>query len=200
MKHLTYLQNRTTYYSLFVSALLDKSPREVYDQISPIFFTEQDDAIALLVSNEKLAKLHSCAMLELYQNYIVSFCEDNKIFGRRGCEMEAIQLKLHVLSIIEELKKIPTANAISALCENYDKSMSVVYALTLYYSNPRAKTAYIPVLKKAIRDADGLDACIALLYLEAGKKEWLEALNRNAMVRFYPDVRDALEQHYQVNP
>lgn len=200
MKYLTYLQNRTIYYSLFVSALLDISPAEIYKKITPIFFSENDDVIEHIVTSEELDGLHSCAMLELYQNYIVSFCEDDTVFGRKDSEMEAIRLKLHVMKIIEELNKIPTANVISSLCENYEKSMSVVYALTLYCSNPNAKTAYLPVLKKAIRDADGLDACIVLLYLESGKKEWLDALDRNATVRFYPDVRDILEQHYQVDP
>ena len=200
MTHLTYLQNRTLYYSFFVSALLNKSAEEIYSRIAPIFFTEGDETLLRLLGNEEFKQLRSCSMLELYHNYIVSFCEDKKAFGLRAHEGEAIRLKYHVLGIIEELSKIPTANIISALCENYDKNMSVVYALTLYCSNPRAKTGYLTALKKAIRDADGLDACIALLYLESGRKEWLEALHRNETVQFYPDVKDALEHHYLAAP
>lgn len=198
MKHLTYLQNRTIYYSLFVSALLDRSPTEIYKKITPIFFSDEDELIEDIVTSEDLEGLHSRAILELYYNYISSFCEDETVFGRKGSEMEAIKLKHHVMSIIEELNRTSTANIISALCENYEKNMSVVYALTLYCSNPAAKTTYLPVLKKAIRDEDGLDACIVLLYLESGKKEWLDALDRNATLRFYPDVRNMLEQRYQV--
>jgi hypothetical protein len=198
MTRLTYLQNRTVYYTLFVAALLDRAPDEVYRSVAPIFFTGEDETLERLMKSEELRQLRSTAMLELYQNYIVSFCEDPNTFGRRKSEMEAIKLKYHVLSIIEELKRSPTANPLAALCENYDKNMSAAYAIALYCSNPRAKTAYTTALKKALRDADGLDACIALLYLEQGKKEWLEALGRNETVQFYPDVREILEDHYRV--
>ena len=200
MTYSTYLQNRTIYYSLFVSALLETSPSEIYQKISPIFFTDNDDTVSKLLSSAELNQLHSCTIIELYQNYISSFCADKKIFGRSGSEKEAIQLKLHILKIIEELIKIPTANIISALCENYDKSLTVVYALTLYCSNPRVKGVYLSALKKATRDADGLDACLALLYLDSGKKEWMEILNRNVTIQFYPEVRDIIEQKYQINP
>ncbi len=198
MECLTYFQSRITYYSLFVSALLDRSPVEIYPMIAPIFFAEDDGVVAQLLENKELERLRSCAMLRLYQNYIGSFCADKTSFGCKGEEMEVLQLKFQILSIIEELKKVPTANIISAFCENYDKGMSVVYALTLYCSNPRAKETYLCALKKATRDVDGLDACIALLYLDPRKKEWLEALNRNAALRFYPDVKNILEYHYQV--
>ncbi len=200
MTHLTYLQNRTIYYSLFVSALLETSPSEIYQKISPVFFTDNDDTVSRLLSSSELNQLHSCTIIELYQNYISSFCADKKIFGRSGSEKEAIQLKLHILKIIEELIKIPTANIISALCENYDKNLTVVYALTLYCSNPRVKGVYLSALKKATRDADGLDACLALLYLDSGKKEWMEILNRNVTIQFYPEVRGVIEQKYQINP
>lgn len=200
MTHLTYLQNRTIYYSLFVSALLETSPSEIYQKISPVFFTDNDDTVSRLLSSYELNQLHSCTIIELYQNYISSFCADKKIFGRSGSEKEAIQLKLHILKIIEELIKIPTANIISALCENYDKNLTVVYALTLYCSNPRVKGVYLSALKKATRDADGLDACLALLYLDSGKKEWMEILNRNVTIQFYPEVRGIIEQKYQINP
>lgn len=200
MTHLTYLQNRTIYYSLFVSALLETSPSEIYQKISPVFFTDNDDTVSSLLSSSELNQLHSCTIIELYQNYISSFCADKKIFGRSGSEKEAIQLKLHILKIIEELIKIPTANIISALCENYDKNLTVVYALTLYCSNPRVKGVYLSALKKATRDADGLDACLALLYLDSGKKEWMEILNRNVTIQFYPEVRGIIEQKYQINP
>lgn len=200
MTHLTYLQNRTIYYSLFVSALLERNPIDIYKIISPMFFTDNDDVVKNLLESPELNKLHSCNVIELYQNYISSFCTDKDLFGRCGYEKEAIQLKLHILNIIEELIKIPTANALSALCENYDKSLTVVYALTLYCSNPRVKGIYLSALKKATRDADGLDACLALLYLDAGKKEWLEILNRNITMQFYPEVRDIIEHKYQINP
>lgn len=200
MTHLTYLQNRTIYYSLFVSALLETSPSEIYQKISPVFFTDNDDTVSRLLSSSELNQLHSCTIIELYHNYISSFCADKKIFGRSGSEKEAIQLKLHILKIIEELIKIPTANIISALCENYDKNLTVVYALTLYCSNPRVKGVYLSALKKATRDADGLDACLALLYLDSGKKEWMEILNRNVTIQFYPEVRGVIEQKYQINP
>ena len=198
MKRLTYLQNRTVYYSLFVSALLGRAPAEIYTKIAPIFFTDGDRTVERLLGSEELAQLRSSGMLELYQNYIASFCRDPETFGKRKSEMEAIVIKHHVLSIIEELMRTPTANPVAALCENYDKNMSAAYALTLYCSNPGAKTAYTVALKKALRDADGLDACIALLYLESGKKDWLEALNRNETVQFYPDVREIIESHYQI--
>ena len=198
MTRLTYLQNRTVYYSLFVAALLGIAPDEIYGKVAPIFFTGEDEALERLVKSEELNQLRSTAMLELYQNYIVSFCEDPNTFGRRKSEMEAIKLKYHVLSIIEELQRSPTASLVATLCENYDKNMSVAYAIALYCSNPRAKTAYTTALKKALRDADGLDACIALLYLEQGRKEWLEALSRNETAQFYPDVREIVEQHYRV--
>ena len=200
MTHLSYLQNRTIYYSLFISALLETSPSEIYQKISPVFFTDNDDTVSRLLSSSELNQLHSCTIIELYQNYISSFCADKKIFGRSGSEKEAIQLKLHILKIIEELIKIPTANIISALCENYDKNLTVVYALTLYCSNPRVKGVYLSALKKATRDADGLDACLALLYLDSGKKEWMEILNRNVTIQFYPEVRGVIEQKYQINP
>ncbi len=200
MTHLTYLQNRTIYYSLFVSALLETSPSEIYQKISPVFFTDNDDTVSRLLSSSELNQLHSCTIIELYQNYISSFCADKKIFGRSGSEKEAIQLKLQILKIIEELIKIPTANIISALCENYDKNLTVVYALTLYCSNSRVKGVYLSALKKATRDADGLDACLALLYLDSGKKEWMEILNRNVTIQFYPEVRGVIEQKYQINP
>ena len=200
MTHLTYLQNRTIYYSLFVSALLDRNPIDIYKIISPMFFTDNDDVVKNLLESPELNELHSCNMIELYQNYISSFCTDKNFFGRSSYEKEAIQLKLHILKIIEELIKIPTANIISALCENYDKSLTVVYALTLYCSNPRVKGVYLSALKKATRDADGLDACLALLYLDARKKEWLEVLNRNITMQFYPEVQEIIEHKYQINP
>ena len=200
MKRLTYLQNRTVYYSLFVSALLGRAPREIYMNIAPIFFTEGDELIAHLMTSDELDSLHSCDMLELYRNYIASFCEDSRTFGRRSGELEAINIKLHVMNIIEQMMGSPTGNVLAALCENYDKNMSVVYALALHCSNPSAKPACITALRKALRDADGLDACISLLYLEPGRREWLEALNRNETIQFYPEVRNIIESHYQVAP
>ena len=200
MTRLTYLQNRTIYYSLFISALLESNPTDIYKKISPVFFTDNDVAVKNLLESPELNELHSCNVIELYQNYISSFCTDKNFFGRSSYEKEAIQLKLHILKIIEELIKIPTANIISALCENYDKNLTVVYALTLYCSNPRVKGVYLSALKKATRDADGLDACLALLYLDSGKKEWMEILNRNVTIQFYPEVRGIIEQKYQINP
>ena len=200
MKGLTYLQNRTIYYSLFVSALLNRAPHEVYREIAPFFFTEENAVVEALLKNEQLSQLNSCAMLGIYMNYVKSFCVDEACFGKRTCERETLALKQHVLGIVEELRKSPTANVLAALCDAYDRGLSVVYALALYCSNPDAKKEYMNALRKAVRNADGLDACIALLHLEPQRKEWLDALHRNETVRFYPDVMALMERNYAIAP
>lgn len=196
MAELSYLQSRAVYYILFVADMLNKPARDVYLKIAPIFVMEHDAEVFRLVSSETLNRLQSCEMLEMYQNYVDSFCCDPSAFGRKEKEREGIQIKSTVLNVTERLRQHPTGNALAALCDKYDNnSLSVAYALTLYCNN-RPKSECIPVLKRAIRNADGLDACLALLYMDYGHhKEWIEVLKKNPLCF---NVMNVVEQHYQV--
>lgn len=197
-----YLQNRTAYYTMFVSELTGQKPDKVFKAISPIFLTSRNNAqLREMLENEMFASLSTAPMVTLYSNYITSFCKNESAFGNMSDEKELLELKCGVLQTMDEFGKTMSNNPLITLADKYDTlHLSVVYALSLYVNNKRARDKYIPILQRALGDADGIDACIALMFFEKERAgDRYAVLRRKPAFDLYPDVARTLVRRYKLD-
>lgn len=198
---MNYLENRAAYYTLFVAELTQKSVEDVFAALSPIFLIKRSDKkLRRLITDRTLGSLTTTVAATVYGNYIRSFCRDSAAFGLRADEAEVLELKKGILQTLDEFKKSLVLSPLIALAENYEKlKLSVVYALTLYVRNRSASATYIRILQSAVADADGMDACIALMFLDKTR-----AADRYAMLKIkaaydlYPELNTALAKRYKL--
>ncbi|MBQ8718474.1 MAG: hypothetical protein IJY66_04345 [Clostridia bacterium] len=198
MSQLTYLENRTAYYTLFISELTNTPIDTVYEKIAPIFLTANTPQLHDLLHHECLCTMHSVSLLDLYMNFIHAFGASDDAFGLSHREDELLRMKRQVLDVTEKLKSTPFIDPLAALYEYSERNdLGTMYALTLYYCNPMADNAYIAALKKGVKGAEGLDCCLALLYLnEDRRSDWFDTFSRNALLPFHPGLRDRVAAHY----
>ncbi|MBD5132540.1 MAG: hypothetical protein HDT28_08165 [Clostridiales bacterium] len=194
-----YIKERALYYTLFISELTGDAPSKVFVALAPIFLLKKTDAAMLgLLSDETLCALSSAASIEIYRNYIRAFCGNKNAFGRLPDEQRALEIKSGVIKAASEFDTAFATNRLMVLAENYDRlKLGVVYALALFYCNREAGRTVTQLLQRAAADADGIDACVALMYLEKNTAgERFAYLKANPAFEMYPDLNKALAKRY----
>lgn len=195
-----YIKERALYYTLFISELTGDAPQDVFGVLAPIFMLKKKDpAMRGLLANPTLCALSSAASIEIYSNYVRAFCADKRAFGSAGDEARALEIKSGVIKTASEFDSAYASNRLMVLAENYDRlKLGVVYALALYYCNRDANGTVVRVLRRAAADADGIDACVALMYLEAeSAAERFAYLKANPAFEMYPSLKKALVKRYK---
>lgn len=196
-----YFQYRAAYYSLTAAEFLGMRAESAYAALAPIFMLESADPYMLgLIAADTLDVLDTAEALTVYGNYVRSFGAGETGYGATADEAKMLEIKLGVVHTLEKLGNTPASDPLVALAENHEEiGMSVVYALVMYMRNPAAAKSYINILRRAATDADGIDACIALMFFERDKADSrIAAIKTCAAYELYPEIGKKLSEKFGI--
>ena len=164
------LIERTIYYSFAIAECTSDDIITVVHKVAPLFSCDEhiNNQWDNLIGNETLKKLSTSRMVEYWQNYIHSFCNDSETFGKSGIESGIMELKKKALILVESENVYERSEQ-----ERKDRLLgesSVLYALLLYI-NKKPKETYLSVIRKAAEY--NIDAIIILMALDSTQRERL---------------------------
>lgn len=113
-----------------------------------------DDEVYKILENETFKKLQSSKQIDIYRNYINSFCLNPKAFGLTSIEKSFIELKYESCVFGENLRNLSSFNHNGienlAKCYSEDDDLSITYALLVYVNSKKQNTDIVlPLLRKA---------------------------------------------------
>lgn len=164
------LRERTFYYGFALAKVMNEHIITVVHKIAPLFSCDEhiDDQWDKLIGDGTLKKLSTSRMVEYWQNYIHSFCNDSETFGKRGIENGIMELKKKALILVESENVYEQSEH-----ERKDRLLgesSVFFALLLYVNN-KPKESYLSIIRKAAEH--NIDAIIILMALDSTQRERL---------------------------
>ena len=164
------LIERTLYYSFAISEYTGEDIIVVVHKIALLFSCDEhiDNQWDKLIGDETLKKLSTSRMVEYWQNYIHSFCNDSEAFGKREIENGIMELKKKALILVESGNVYKRSEQ-----ETKDRLLeesSVLYALLLYI-NKKPKETYLSVIRKVAEH--NIDAIVILMALDSTQRERL---------------------------
>ena len=103
------LRERTFYYGFALAKVMNEDIVTVVHKIAPLFSCDEhiDNQWDKLIGDETLKKLSTSRMVEYWQNYIHSFCNDFNAFGKRVSENGIMELKKKALIFSPVVQPLP---------------------------------------------------------------------------------------------